>query len=113
LRSGGQPPHPRDLGPIGRTDREREKMSKGYQRAAWSARRIGPGKPGCAIEGEIIKQIGEDPVGARIHRRRRGLMSFPAVIDPHTHLEMPFNGDHGGENLPRTGDLGRGCGGRR
>ena len=41
------------------------------------------------IEGELIKQIGEDLEGDE-YIDAEGAYVIPGGIDPHTHLEMPF-----------------------
>ena len=50
-------------------------------------------KADVLIEGEIIKQIGEDLVGDE-YIDAEGAYVIPGGIDPHTHLEMPFMGTH-------------------
>ena len=48
-------------------------------------------KADVLIEGEIIKQIGEDLIGDE-YIDAEGAYVIPGGIDPHTHLEMPFMG---------------------
>ena len=43
------------------------------------------------IDGEIIKQIGENLSGDE-YIDAEGAYVIPGGIDPHTHLEMPFMG---------------------
>ena len=50
------------------------------------------------IEGEIIKQIGEDLKGDE-YIDAEGAYVIPGGIDPHTHLEMPFMGTTAAETF--------------
>jgi len=46
-------------------------------------------KADVLIDGEVIKQIGEDLKGDE-YIDAEGAYVIPGGIDPHTHLEMPF-----------------------
>ena len=50
------------------------------------------------IEGELIKQIGEDLEGDE-YIDAEGAYVIPGGIDPHTHLEMPFMGTTAAETF--------------
>ena len=55
-------------------------------------------KADVLIEGEVIKQIGEDLVGEQ-YIDAEGAYVIPGGIDPHTHLEMPFMGTTAAETF--------------
>lgn len=55
-------------------------------------------KADILIEGEIIKQIGEDLKGDE-YIDAEGAYVIPGGIDPHTHLEMPFMGTTAAETF--------------
>ena len=66
-------------------------------------------KADVLIEGEIIKQIGEDLVGDE-YIDAEGAYVIPGGIDPHTHLEMPFMGTTAAETF-ETGTWAAAVGG--
>ena len=55
-------------------------------------------KADVLIEGETIKQIGQDLVGDE-YIDAEGAYVIPGGIDPHTHLEMPFMGTTAAETF--------------
>jgi dihydropyrimidinase len=55
-------------------------------------------KADVLVEGEVIKQIGEDLVGDE-YIDAEGAYVIPGGIDPHTHLEMPFMGTTAAETF--------------
>ena len=55
-------------------------------------------KADVLIEGETIKQIGEDLKGDE-YIDASGAYVIPGGIDPHTHLEMPFMGTTAAETF--------------
>ncbi|MCT8159909.1 dihydropyrimidinase [Pseudoruegeria sp. SHC-113] len=55
-------------------------------------------KADVLIEGEVIKQIGEDLTGDE-YIDAEGAYVIPGGIDPHTHLEMPFMGTTAAETF--------------
>ena len=55
-------------------------------------------KADVLIEGETIKQIGEDLKGGE-YIDASGAYVIPGGIDPHTHLEMPFMGTTAAETF--------------
>ncbi|MEM8656453.1 MAG: dihydropyrimidinase [Pseudomonadota bacterium] len=55
-------------------------------------------KADVLIEGEVIKQIGEDLTGDEVIDAE-GAYVIPGGIDPHTHLEMPFMGTTAAETF--------------
>ncbi|SLN14424.1 D-hydantoinase/dihydropyrimidinase [Pseudoruegeria aquimaris] len=55
-------------------------------------------KADVLIEGEVIKQIGEDLKGDE-YIDAEGAYVIPGGIDPHTHLEMPFMGTTAAETF--------------
>ncbi len=57
-------------------------------------------KADVLIEGETIKQIGEDLSGDE-YIDAAGAYVIPGGIDPHTHLEMPFMGTTAAETFER------------
>ena len=66
-------------------------------------------KADVLIEGEKIKQIGEDLKGDE-YIDAEGAYVIPGGIDPHTHLEMPFMGTTAAETF-ETGTWAAACGG--
>ena len=66
-------------------------------------------KADVLIDGEIIKQIGEDLKGDE-YIDAEGAYVIPGGIDPHTHLEMPFMGTTAAETF-ETGTWAAACGG--
>ena len=66
-------------------------------------------KADVLIEGETIKQIGEDLKGDE-YIDAEGAYVIPGGIDPHTHLEMPFMGTTAAETF-ETGTWAAACGG--
>ena len=55
-------------------------------------------KADVLIEGEKIKQIGQDLKGDEVIDAT-GAYVIPGGIDPHTHLEMPFMGTTAAETF--------------
>lgn len=55
-------------------------------------------KADVLIEGETIKQIGEDLTGDEYIDAEDAYV-IPGGIDPHTHLEMPFMGTTAAETF--------------
>ena len=55
-------------------------------------------KADVLVEGEVIKQIGEDLKGDE-YIDAEGAYVIPGGIDPHTHLEMPFMGTTAAETF--------------
>ncbi|MFO7920267.1 MAG: dihydropyrimidinase [Nioella sp.] len=66
-------------------------------------------KADVLIEGETIKQIGEDLKGDE-YIDAEGAYVIPGGIDPHTHMEMPFMGTTAAETF-ETGTWAAACGG--
>ena len=66
-------------------------------------------KADVLIEGETIKQIGEDLAGDE-YIDAAGAYVIPGGIDPHTHLEMPFMGTTAAETF-ETGTWAAAAGG--
>tara|TARA_R110002124_G_scaffold153038_5_gene320007 strand:+ start:328 stop:1791 length:1464 start_codon:yes stop_codon:yes gene_type:complete len=66
-------------------------------------------KADVLIEGEVIKQIGQDLVGDE-YIDAEGAYVIPGGIDPHTHLEMPFMGTTAAETF-ESGTWAAACGG--
>jgi dihydropyrimidinase len=66
-------------------------------------------KADVLIEGEVIKQIGEDLKGDE-YIDAEGAYVIPGGIDPHTHLEMPFMGTTAAETF-ESGTWAAACGG--
>ncbi len=66
-------------------------------------------KADVLIEGEKIKQIGEDLKGDE-YIDAEGAYVIPGGIDPHTHLEMPFMGTTAAETF-ESGTWAAACGG--
>ena len=65
--------------------------------------------PDVLIDGEVIKQIGEDLKGDE-YIDAEGAYVIPGGIDPHTHLEMPFMGTTAAETF-ETGTWAAAVGG--
>src|SRR6056297_4011729 len=66
-------------------------------------------KADVLIEGETIKQIGENLKGDE-YIDAEGAYVIPGGIDPHTHMEMPFMGTTAAETF-ETGTWAAACGG--
>ena len=66
-------------------------------------------KADVLIDGEVIKQIGEDLKGDE-YIDAEGAYVIPGGIDPHTHLEMPFMGTTAAETF-ETGTWAAAVGG--